>query len=230
MGLSHSPSIVTDGLVLCLDAANPRSYPGSGTSWLDLSGQGNNGTLTNGPIFSSSNGGSIVFDGVDDRARLSSLTLPSTGVFTVSMIFALTGNSGRGGFFERKVLSPYNGFSLGQGGSNNWSATLSGTSNFANYVSVSFTYPTLNVIYHDAAVYNGSTTLTAYRNGEYVSSTTGIDQGNLDTQGTRENNIGARSSTEELPCKIYLIKVYNRALTADEVRRNYLATKSRFNL
>ena len=61
MGLSHSPNIVTDGLVLCLDAANPRSYPGSGTSWLDLSGQGNNGTL-NGPTFSNDNSGFLVFD------------------------------------------------------------------------------------------------------------------------------------------------------------------------
>ena len=66
MGLSHSPNIVTDVLVLCLDAANRRSYPGSGNSWLDLSGNGNNGTLTNGPTYSSANGGSLVFDGVDD--------------------------------------------------------------------------------------------------------------------------------------------------------------------
>jgi hypothetical protein len=66
MALSHSPRIVTDGLVLCLDAGNRKSYPGSGTTWTDLSGRGSNGTLTNGPTFSSSNGGSILFDGTDD--------------------------------------------------------------------------------------------------------------------------------------------------------------------
>ncbi len=65
MGLIHSPSIVTDGLVLCLDAANSRSYPGTGATWTDLKG-GNNGTLENGPTFDAANGGSIVFDGTDD--------------------------------------------------------------------------------------------------------------------------------------------------------------------
>ena len=59
-------NIVTNGLVFYLDAANKLSYPGSGTAWVDLSGNGNNGTLTNGPTFSSNNAGSIVFDGVDD--------------------------------------------------------------------------------------------------------------------------------------------------------------------
>ena len=47
MALAHSPKIVTDGLVLCLDAGNPKSYPGSGTTWYDLSGNGNNGTNSN---------------------------------------------------------------------------------------------------------------------------------------------------------------------------------------
>ena len=66
MALSHSPSLVLPGLTLCLDAANSKSYPGSGTTWSDLSGNGNNGTLTNGPTYSSANGGSIVFDGSND--------------------------------------------------------------------------------------------------------------------------------------------------------------------
>ena len=66
MGLAHSPSIVTDGLVLCLDAANTKSYPGSGTTWTDISGKGYDGTLTNGPTFSSNYGGNIVLDGSND--------------------------------------------------------------------------------------------------------------------------------------------------------------------
>ena len=70
MTLAHSPSIVTNGLVLYLDAANRRSYPGSGTTWSDLSGNGNNGTLTGGPTFSNNNSGSIVFDGVDDFVNM----------------------------------------------------------------------------------------------------------------------------------------------------------------
>ena len=61
MGLVHSPRIVTDGLVLALDAGNTKSYPGSGTTWTDLSRIRANGTLTNGPTFSSNNGGTLCF-------------------------------------------------------------------------------------------------------------------------------------------------------------------------
>ena len=67
MATDYNPSIVTDGLVLCLDAANTKSYPGSGTTWTDISGKGYDGTLTNGPTFSSDNLGCIVFDGSNDR-------------------------------------------------------------------------------------------------------------------------------------------------------------------
>ena len=56
----------TGGPVLCLDAGSRLSYPGSGTTWTDLSGNGNTGTLVNGPTYSSANSGAIVFDGVND--------------------------------------------------------------------------------------------------------------------------------------------------------------------
>jgi len=79
MATRGGPKIITDGLVLSLDAANTKSYPGTGTVWKDLSGNGNNGTLVNGPTFNSGNNGSIVFDGVNDYASttpVSNLTIP----------------------------------------------------------------------------------------------------------------------------------------------------------
>ena len=63
--MNYGPKITTNGLVLCVDAADKNSYPGSGTAWNDIGGQGYTGTLTNGPTFNSSNNGSIVFDGTD---------------------------------------------------------------------------------------------------------------------------------------------------------------------
>ena len=68
--VAAASGIVTTGLVLNLDAGNSASYPGSGTTWTDLSGYGNNATLTNGPTYSSANGGSIVFDGVNDTVSI----------------------------------------------------------------------------------------------------------------------------------------------------------------
>jgi hypothetical protein len=66
MAFNYSPKVVTDGLVLYLDAANPNSYVSGSTTWRDISRGGSNGTLINGPTYSSANGGSIVFDGTND--------------------------------------------------------------------------------------------------------------------------------------------------------------------
>jgi hypothetical protein len=92
MSLQHSPRIVTDGLVLCLDAANRQSYPGSGTVWTDLAGS-NNGTLTNGPTFSSANGGSLVFDGSNDYINLQNPSALNLTELTVSAWVRTTTNA-----------------------------------------------------------------------------------------------------------------------------------------
>ena len=70
MAFRYSPKIVTDGLVLCLDAANPKSIISGSTTWNDLTVNLNNGTLVNDPTYSLTNSGNIVFDGVDDNIQL----------------------------------------------------------------------------------------------------------------------------------------------------------------
>lgn len=82
--IAYTGGIVTNGLILNLDAAKRDSYPGSGTVWNDISGFRNNGTLINGPTFASGNGGSIKFDGVDDYTTIPDSLSP---VSAVSMIF-----------------------------------------------------------------------------------------------------------------------------------------------
>lgn len=73
MAFHYSPKIVTEGLVFYVDAANPKSFVNGNTTWNDLSRSGNNGTLTNGPTFDSSNGGSISFDGLNDYVDTSTI-------------------------------------------------------------------------------------------------------------------------------------------------------------
>jgi len=70
MAFQYSPKIVTNGLSFYVDASNTKSFVSGSTVWNDLTINSNNGTLTNGPTFSRNNGGSIVFDGVDDRVNL----------------------------------------------------------------------------------------------------------------------------------------------------------------
>jgi hypothetical protein len=80
-------NIVTSGLILSLDAANSRSYPGSGTTWSDLSGNGNTGTLTNGPTFSNN---SLVFDGTNDYSTTPDSTSLRPASFSIDTWFRPT--------------------------------------------------------------------------------------------------------------------------------------------
>jgi hypothetical protein len=86
-GIAGNPSIVKSGLVLYLDAANRKSYRGTGTTWNDLSGNNRNGTLTNGPSFVNSNGGYFSFDGVDDYLSSPSIDMNTGTGFTVCLLF-----------------------------------------------------------------------------------------------------------------------------------------------
>jgi len=109
MAVYAGPEVVTNGLVLALDAGNTQSYPGSGTAWTDLSGNGNNGTLTNGPTFNSNNRGSIVFDGVNDYA---SLPTPSGTFYATSMSVWIKRNGNQANwaavFFDRLTAGTSN--------------------------------------------------------------------------------------------------------------------------
>jgi hypothetical protein len=94
MGIAYNTSVVRDGLVLHLDAANIKSYPGSGTTWYDLSGNGNNGTLVNGVEHNPNTLGYFSYDGVNDQVP-TLLSSEEVGViFTVLSIFSISGNSG----------------------------------------------------------------------------------------------------------------------------------------
>ena len=106
MATLYSPKIVTNGLVLCLDAGNNKSYPGSGTTWNDLSGNNNTGSLVNGPTFTGSFGGSVAFDGVNDYVAcptslldnyLSGCTLPPQKFFVGKYFFIKKNFWGEGG-------------------------------------------------------------------------------------------------------------------------------------
>jgi hypothetical protein len=224
--------IVTDGLVLALDAADKNSYPGSGTTWADLSGNGNNGTLTNGPTFSSANGGSIVFDGTNDYIIDSSTVNMPTGSSsrTIQMWVYPTTNTNNFvqlgiGFGGNQVYivqyyrigSPDYIFTDGVNGGNN--LTISGAQ-----------LPTLNT-WNFVVFGNSGQNYFYYLNG--VSRLTGTWPVTLNTVG-QKYVIGNRDdgSGFNIPISgsIGLVNIYNRALTESEILQNYNAQKSRFGL
>lgn len=223
MSYNFSPKIVTSGLVLYLDAANTKSYAGSGTAWNDLSRSGNNGTLINGPTFNSSNGGSIVFDGVDDRVDLGTFQ-SFTNSFTVSVNCRVTTAFGNiFGFYA--TSSPFNGWGLAYG------------QNPAQGVFLNFwdgaSWKNPNIIVRDGLWRNITVTidnsflLSFYINGIFITSI----QGATISPYTGNKSIGARpDSAGSITGNISTALIYNRALSTQEIQQNYNATKSRFGI
>jgi hypothetical protein len=225
-GGSAPPNIVTNGLVLWLDAGNLNSYAGSGTSWKDISGNSNNGTLTNGPTYSSSNGGAIVFDGSDDYVTVNNSNLP-TGALTYE--------------FWVRVPTSFTGVpksSLGY-------AMIFSTSQYYAYLAIfkddsaySFAWDTSSNInrfgslstgqWYQVCLVRSTTQATGYVNA--VESTAVADTTTL--SGSFEIGRWAYDSTPRYYYNesIAIGRVYNRALSLTEITQNFNAQRKRFGL
>ena len=171
MPTHYGPKVVTDGLVLALDAADRNSYPGSGTAWTDLSGRGNNGTLVNGVGYNSANFGSLSFDGSNDYV---SGSIPTLNNWSMCLWYLSTDITSQSVFYPFSGTTGANG--LGFGGTfdvntNNRWYFFDGTNNsFSN----SNTAVTTNVWYY-LVVTKSSTTYNLYTNGSLSLNTTGAD-------------------------------------------------------
>ena len=227
MGLGHSPRIVTDGLVLALDAGNTKSYPGSGTTWTDLSGNGNAGTLANGPTYSSDDGGSIVFDGSDDHVTFTSN--PSlTDQITIEVWVKLNSTSADNGWIcgregSYRLLYTSSVFHWVCATDNNgWYTT--GTAIDAGSVA-----PHTNT-YQVVVTYDGSNN-KIYVNGT-LRTTGGSISGNIKDVGSyyimRDGSSDANIDYGK--GNLYSHKLYNKALTASEIKQNFNALRGRFGI
>jgi hypothetical protein len=218
--LESNEKIVTNALLMHLDAAQLRSYPGTGTSWTDLSNNSNNGTLTNGPTFNSGNGGSIVLDGINDTVGCTNnASLQITqGTISVWVKSTTPGNGLRGIivkqnnyslFFNNSVLVTYD-----------WgnTATRSTGINIAdgNWNNVAMTFTTNTGTPNNNAI--------IYLNGNSVLTTTVRLLNN-----TVALHLGSGSPTSQyLNGSISHALVYSRALTSTEILQNYNALKTRY--
>ena len=226
MGTSYNPRIVTDGLVLCLDAANKRSYPGAGNTLTDLTTNKYNGALTNGPTFNSANGGGLIFDGTDDLCRTtlpaSELGLDCTVIVTCSVAAVGSTESTANRAFTLDRTS----------GSTKWTiGTRRETTLFqfaggggADSTTSYFSY-SLNEIFQAAVVVSGSGH-RLYKNGNLKSSGSLTGDGNSFSFAA----VGCRiiANDRHWNGKIFNVTAYNRQLTDAEIRQNYLATKGRY--
>jgi hypothetical protein len=224
------PNTVTNGLVLSLDAANVKSYTSGSTTWRDLSGSNNSGSLTNGPTFSSDSGGSIVFDGVDDK-----VVVPHISSYNLTNLTVLV---------WIKPISPYTGTFRGiiskEGADRDWNFYLyssAGNGVINNYhfsTARASSYTSLSPIpggsllldtWHQCGFSISEGVLKYYLDGSI------INQGSINFSPANSSypiTIGAANNYTK--GNIATTQVYNRALSALEVQQNYNAQKSRFNL
>lgn len=215
-------NIVTNGLTINLDAANSSSYAGTGTSWYDTSGNGNNGTLTNGPAFSGENGGMITFDGTNDHIVIPSFSVSSSFTIEIwcyttslSTIYIMAGKYG-GGAYD---------FWVGVYGSK---FTLS--ISMPNKIEPQTAVVSTNTWYHVCAVYNASAiTASIYLNGVLGQTLSG-SSAFQNPPGNYAVGAFGQNGSYYWPGKIPLHRYYNRVLTAAEIAQNYNATKGRFGL
>jgi hypothetical protein len=219
---NYTGGIVTNGLVLNLDAAKTDSYPGTGTTWYDISGNNNNGTLTNGPTFSGiGKQASIVFDGGDDYATASSLNL--TGItenftFTTVVKFPTFNN---GGVIVWQAFSNY------------WALM---TNN--NYGAANLTFTTRGTR-SQAAVSSTLTTNQWYYvvckreagvNSLYINDTVYTYTSDVSFPGETLFKIGTGGTAYWFDGNLALIQLYNRALSATEITQNFNALRSRYGI
>jgi hypothetical protein len=226
LAIFYNSSIVTNGLVLCLDAGNSKSYPGSGTVWTDLSGRGINGTLTNGPTYSSSNGGVLTFDGTDDFVNCGTSPFPAGNISVFAWIYPTSFNSIWNVICTKWFNPTGNDFhwSLKSSSENgtNLRQNLYFTSNGDFYGTTSFS---TNTWYHIGFTLVNGVSFTYYKNGVADG---GVGSASRTPQSSRTQIGDDRGIQYGLIGKIPQVSIYNRALSAAEIQQNYLATKSRY--
>ena len=229
MSFNNGPTVITNGLVLALDAGDRNSYVSGSTTWFDLTGV-NNGTLVNGPTFNTGSGGSIVFDGVND-----SVNIPDNPVLDFTGSVNLTSEVWIK-FNQYKDISFVNAKGDGSGIQNNYNYFFIGT-NTSFYFKFSDGTTTQNSpIITQANLPTGSwghvvgvldtTAIRLYLNGVEIGTAT------TRTINPKSNNSSflISSPSYALNGNVAISRIYNRALTPQEITQNFNANKGRFGL
>lgn len=220
MPVHGGPDIITNGLVLSLDAGDRNSYTSGSTSWFDLSGNNNTGTLTNGPTFNTGSLGSIVFDGVDDFVTGSLSTLTD---FTIT--YTVNSNNISSALIYYPLGLNFSGSSNGGGVyfGGTFTSLTTGLYDGSNTVSSSISVAA-NTWYIITAT-RSSNVGSIYINGILRGTSTVFTSSILNyTIAKRTDNFWPYNG------RIASTQIYNRALTSDEILQNYNATRTRFGL
>ena len=224
MGTNYNTKIVTSGLVLCLDAANSKSYPGSGTNWTDLSGVGLNGTLAGGTSFSTSNGGIINFDGVNGKVTFPNITIDTSNGIAVDIWFKTSSSSKYQDIFD---MADSYGVWLVTNYSTDGPGKIGASFNTATgRMLVSYSADTW---YHIVLTGSGTSNYV-YVNGVQANTSAQTVQTSVNFNTARLGQVDGDRASEYLVGNIAACKFYNRILSAVEVSQNFNALRGRFGI
>ena len=227
MAFHYSPKAVTDGLVLCVDAANRKSYAGHGTTINDLSGNGRNGVLTNGPTFSTTNAGTISFDGTNDKIILNDTlaTAFTTLYWTTDIWFKI--NDGYAGYDV--MLGNGYPFQLYFQAGKIKAYLSSNAPSAAYFLSGMTSTQTLSVdTWYNLIFVRSNTAYYYYINGALDKTSSSNTSVMAVGQNLQIGNLWTNNDTYAWDGDISNVKIYNKALSPIEVLQNYNATKNRF--
>jgi hypothetical protein len=232
MSINGPSKIVREGLVLSLDAGNIKSYASGSTSWYDLSKNGNTAVLTNGPTFDSGSGGSVLFDGTNDYAIITnSPTLNmGNGSFTGELWLKIANySSGERMIFEYNVWGASGTYQLSTFG-NTLRINFPEAYAALKYLDYSYTPLTTNVWMQIVGQFDTvNNNYNLFINGTSVSQVTGTTQEISNV--TSNMYIMSRGGTGLfLPGNLASFRMYNRALSASEILKNFNCTRTRFRL
>lgn len=233
MAFTHSPKIATNGLVLYVDAANNKSYPGSGTIWADLSGNNNSGSLVNSPSFSGSNGGSIALDGINDYvdiANQAAFNFANT-TFTVSM-WVKTVSVATQLVISKGYLT--DGWAWAVASTGIVSVDTKNNAAGASACSRDSIKVINDGIWHNVVVIYTTNTTVVASNDIQIYIDGAVSQGTVSktltySSSTSNVNLGRRSTGLYFNGNIANTFIYNRALSPTEILQNFNTQRSRFD-
>lgn len=225
MSVGYNPSIVTSGLVLCLDAANPRSYSGTGTTVYDATSTQPAVSMLNGTTYTSGVSGYWTFDGIDDYLGGSNLTTSLSGGTMEIWTYITAINRSQGFFTLNTGSGAYINFWMPN--TNNMRWEVIGSTGSAYSTINATTISVVNTWYHFVGTFNGTTTII-YVNGTAETSQTMTNQPT--GSYTAPISVGRYDASYPSASRISMARFYNRALTAAEVLQNFTAQRGRYGI
>jgi len=221
--------VVDSSLQLWLDAGQTTSYSGSGTTWTDLSGNGRTGTLTGGPTYSTTNGGSIVFDGINDYVQCTGSLTVTAATFVAWIRRNGTQNPYSGIIFSRGAGSNISGLGIGQTGTTNQIGYTWHGQSSSYFFTSNLTIPNLTWCMIAVSVTSTAATLYLCQSSGITTATNTTSHPSTvldDIKIAQDEIVGDRW----FKGNIASAQIYNKALTAAEITQNYNAMRKRFEL